>query len=299
MSHSLANRPVALLVEDKPELLKAKQNLFNVSGFQAICVRTAAEALREFIATPAVDIIVADLNLDSSNEQDLSGVDIAVTIREMRPDVPIVAVSGQIESLNAAQTQPFTDSLIKGKKLSLDDYDAMLTKWHEEAIAYRERRTTCSKRVVEALEAHSESPPVDYEVLREFLPGRQHTVEGQPRRACVTSPDEVLREAGWWLQLIQAGKTVGNGLKTASTRTQLAILVWLRKEDAEHVAVLHGFSFLSCKGPEPSEAVERLLKLMAAYHSGRMLLASDVNESERHRLLKHLNTIFEAAPSEP
>ena len=173
MTAFTTKNPVALLVEDKPELLKAKQNLFTVSGFQAICVRTAAEAMREFIATPAVDIIVADLNLDSANEQDLSGMEVAARIREMRPDVPIVAVSGQIDSLSTAQRQPFTDSLIKGKKLTLGDYDAMLEKWRSDAIAYRERRTSSSKRAVEALEARAEATPVDYEVLREFLPGRQ------------------------------------------------------------------------------------------------------------------------------
>lgn len=291
MTPLTAKNPVALLVEDKPELLKAKQNLFTVSGFQAICVRTAAEALREFIATPAVDIIIADLNLDSANEHDLSGMDVAARIREMRPDVPIVGVSGQIDSLSTAQRQPFTDSLIKGKKLTLGDYDAMLEKWRGDAIAYRERRTSSSKRAVEALEARAEATPVDYEVLREFLPGRQSTIEPQARQNSVASPDEVLREAGWWLQLIQAGKTVGNGF-TTSTRTQLAVLIWLRKDDSDHIAVLHGFSFLSCKGPEPAEAVERLLKLMAGYHAGKLPPATDVNESERRRLRTHLDAVF-------
>jgi CheY-like chemotaxis protein len=291
MTPLTVKNPVALLVEDKPELLKAKQNLFTVSGFQAICVRSAAEAMREFIATPAVDIIVADLNLDSANEQDLSGMEVAARIREMRPDVPIVAVSGQIDSLSTAQRQPFTDSLIKGKKLTLGDYDAMLEKWRSDAIAYRERRTSCSKRAVEALEARAEAIPVDYEVLREFLPGRQSTIEPQARQSSFASPDEVLRDAGWWLQLIQAGKTVADGF-TTSTRTHLAVLVWLRKEDSDHIAVLHGFSFLSCKGPEPAEAVERLLKLMAGYHAGKLPPATDVNESERRRLRTHLDAVF-------
>ena len=298
MSHPIGTNPVALLLEDKPELLKAKQNLFTVSGFQAICVRTAAEALREFIATPAVDIIVADLNLDPDNERDLSGVDVAHKIREMRPDVPIVAVSGHIETLSTAQKQPFTDSLIKGKRLSLPDYDAMIEKWRCDAIAYRERRTSSSKRAVEALEAHEVPPPVDYEVLREFLPGRQTTAKPQRRPNSVASADEVLREAGWWLQLIQAGKNVGNGVRT-TTRTQLAVLIWLRKEDADHIAVLHGFSFLSCRGSEPAEAVEKLLKLMAGYHADRLPPATDVNESERQRLRAHLDALFGATASRP
>ena len=290
MSEQFGNRPVALLVEDKPELLKAKQNLFNVSGFQAICVRTAAEALREFIATPAVDIVIADINLDSSNRWDVSGVDVAAAIHDMRPGVPIVAVSGQFDSLSQEQTRPFCDSLIKGKNLTLPDYNAKLEQWRDEAIAYRERRTNSSKRAVESLEVDLQVPAVDFEVLREFLPGRRTSKESRPRRSAVASPDEVLREAGWWLQLVQAGRTVGAG-----TRTELAVLVWLRKEESDHVAVLHGFSFLSCRGEEPADAVEQLLKIMAAYNSGKMPPPPDVSEGERQRLLAHLEAVFAAA----
>lgn len=287
MDEHHGNRPIALLVEDKPDLLKARRNLFNVSGFQAICVRTAAEALREFIATPAVDIIVADINLDPHDEHDVSGVDVAATIREMRPDVPIVAISGQFDSLSKAQTGLFTDSLVKGKSLSIPDYDAKLDKWRGDAIAYRERRTTSSKRALEALE-DGESRVIDYEVLREFLPGRKSTSESETPSTSVASADEVLRAAGWWLQLIQAGKTVGSD----STSTRLAVLVWLRNDESDHLAVLHGYSFLSCRAPEAGEAVERLLAIMAAYHSGRLHLGSDINEAERQRLARHLNAVF-------
>jgi CheY-like chemotaxis protein len=287
MDEHHGNRPIALLVEDKPDLLKARRNLFNVSGFQAICVRTAAEALREFIATPAVDIIVADINLDPHDEHDVSGVDVAATIREMRPDVPIVAISGQFDSLSKAQTGLFTDSLVKGKSLSIPDYDAKLDKWRGDAIAYRERRTTSSKRALEALE-DGESHVIDYQVLREFLPGRKSTSESETPSTSVASADEVLRAAGWWLQLIQAGKTVGSD----STSTRLAVLVWLRKDESDHLAVLHGYSFLACRAPEAGEAVERLLAIMAAYHSGRLHLGSAINEAERQRLARHLNAVF-------
>src|SRR5687767_1688091 len=130
--------PVALILEDQPDLLKSRRNLFNVSGFQAICVRTAAEALREFIGTPAVDIIVADINLDTLNADDVSGVSVATTIRAMRPDVPIVAVSAKVDSLSSSQRQPFTDALVKGKKLNISDYNGKLEQWRDEAVAYRE-----------------------------------------------------------------------------------------------------------------------------------------------------------------
>jgi CheY-like chemotaxis protein len=279
------NCPVALILEDQPDLLKSRRNLFNVSGFQSICVRTAAEALREFIGTPAVDIIVADINLDTLNEDDVSGVSVATTIRAMRPDVPIVAVSAKVDSLSNTQRQPFTDSLVKGQRLTSRDYDGKLEQWRNEAVAYRERRSASSKRAIQALEADG-SRVIDYAVLREFLPGRQADTE-QTSSASVPSADEVLRAAGWWLQLIQAGEAAGDN--TPSTR--LAVPVWVRKEETDHIAVLHGFSFLSSRATEAAEAVEQLLQLMAAFHSGRQPL--NVSNSERERLLSHLKAVFE------
>lgn len=290
------NRPVALLIEDKPDLLRARQNLFNVSGFQAICVSSACEALREFIATPAVDIIIADINLDSENAADVSGVDVAATIREMRPDLPIVAVSGQVDSLRDVQTRPFTDILVKGKRLTLPDFDAKLDQWRQDAIAYRERRSLSGKRAIEALEAIEDFQPVDYEVIREFLPGRQTTAaqpEQQPEQArrTVPSPEEVLRDAGWWLQLIQAGKSVA-GDSIRNSRTRLAVLVWIKCDEPDYVAVLHGFSSVSYRARTPEDAVEGLFKIMAGYHSRALPLEPSVGEAERPRLQAHLAGVF-------
>jgi CheY-like chemotaxis protein len=285
------NRPVALLIEDQPDLLRAKQNLFSISGFQPICVRTAAEALREFIATPAVDIIIADINLDVSNADDKSGVDVATTIRDMRRDVPIVAVSGRVDLLTEGECRPFSDTLVKGKSLSINDYFAKVDEWLGEAIAYRERRTECGRRAVAALDADDESHAIDYEVLREFLPGRRLTDDPQTGGGRVTPPDEVLRAAGWWLQLIQAGQTVRTDT-AVDTRTQLAVPIWLRKDGADHLAVLHGYSFVSCRAAEPGAAVEQLLRIMAACHENRLQLYDDVNEGERRRLLGHLKAVF-------
>jgi CheY-like chemotaxis protein len=285
------NRPVALLIEDDANLLRAKQNLFNVSGFQAICVRTAAEALREFVATPAVDIIIADINLDITNDADKSGIDVATTIRQMRRDVPIVAVSGRVDSLDKAEREPFNDSLVKGKKLSILDYDAKLELWLDQAVAYRERRTASSKRAVVALEADHESHAIDYEVLREFLPGRQTTEESDDSGAHVAAPDEVLRAAGWWLQLVQAGQAVRSD-DMNDARTLLAVPIWLRKDGAEHLAVLHGYSFVSCRAIDAGAAVEQLLRIMSACHEGRLDVYEDVNAGERRRLLGHLKAVF-------
>ena len=290
MDEHPANRPVALLVEDTPELLRARQHLFNVSGFQAICVSSAVDALREFIATPAVDIIIADINLDRANESDVSGVDFAATIREMRPDLPIVAVSGRIDTLHESQRRPFTDTLVKGKRLNAPDFDAKLDKWRKDANDYRQRRSQSGKRAVEELDANDDFQPIDYEVIREFLPGRQPVDESTDRRHAVATPEEVLREAGWWLQLVQAGRPVAaNGAGAA--RTRLAVLVWVRKEDDEFVAVLHGFSSVSYRASSCDDAVEGLFKIMYGCHSGA-LRVDNVGEAERQRLRTHLAGIF-------
>jgi CheY-like chemotaxis protein len=290
MGDQSANRPVALLVEDTPELLRSRQQLFNVSGFQAICVSNAADALREFIATPAVDIIIADINLDRSNEDDVSGVDVAATIREMRPDLPIVAVSGRIDSLKESQCRPFTDTLVKGRRLSAPDFNARLEKWRDDAIAYRERRSQSSKRAVQELEANDDFQAIDYHVIREFLPGRQPVTEPPEARRAGATPDEVLREAGWWLQLVQAGRSVAaNGAGSAHTR--VAVLVWVRAEGDEYVAVLHAFSSVSCRAASCDEAVEGLFKIMYAYRSGA-LRVEHVGEAEGQKLQVHLAGIF-------
>jgi PAS domain S-box-containing protein len=88
-----------LYVDDDEVMLLMVQSLLQRLGYQPTCLMDAREALSLVERDPAAfDLVVTDFNMP-----DLSGVDVAARLAELRPDLPVVISSGFIsEDLRAA-----------------------------------------------------------------------------------------------------------------------------------------------------------------------------------------------------
>ena len=79
-----------LVVDDEPELGRAIGALLGSKGFDVVTAETGADGLREF-ASSEFDAAIIDTFLQGP----LNGLDVIKSLRETKPNLPIVAMSGR------------------------------------------------------------------------------------------------------------------------------------------------------------------------------------------------------------
>src|SRR5947209_5366245 len=89
---SWKDRPLALIVEDREEQLELRMELLESMGFHSIGVTNWTDALEEFRATSAIDIVITDIDL-GDKDAERTGVNLAREIKRRRGDLPIVGYS--------------------------------------------------------------------------------------------------------------------------------------------------------------------------------------------------------------
>jgi len=92
------------------------------SGFAVHEVTTADQALRYLNSGANVDVLFTDINLPGH----MSGADLAVAVRELRPEMPIVYASGRYQLSEISPLVP--RSLFMAKPYDPDDVCALLTR---------------------------------------------------------------------------------------------------------------------------------------------------------------------------
>ena len=78
------SEPLALLVEDDPQSLKIRREMLNDVGFATVAVQNEQDALREFVASPGVDLVITDIRLHPKRPRDKSGVNLAKKLKVIR-----------------------------------------------------------------------------------------------------------------------------------------------------------------------------------------------------------------------
>jgi CheY-like chemotaxis protein len=77
-----------LCLDDEPVGLFVRQTLLELSGYTVLSATTADDALR-ILAEEPVDLVVADYSLGN-----ISGTAVAESMKHMKPNVPIMILSG-------------------------------------------------------------------------------------------------------------------------------------------------------------------------------------------------------------
>ncbi|MSU51747.1 MAG: response regulator [Opitutus sp.] len=86
-----------LFVDDEEPLVFVATTMFSGLGFQISGHVLPTAALTEFRARPhEFDIVVTDLSMP-----EMSGIDLALAVRQLRPDIPIVMISGHVRASDA------------------------------------------------------------------------------------------------------------------------------------------------------------------------------------------------------
>ena len=111
-----------LLVEDEVMISNLVADCLSESGFLVHEVATADEALRFIKSGANVDVLFADINLPGG----MNGAELAERVRELRPEMPIVYVSGRYKISEISPLVP--RSLFVAKPYDPNDICALLTR---------------------------------------------------------------------------------------------------------------------------------------------------------------------------
>ena len=108
-------RATILLVEDEELLRAGVQEVLEIQGYKVIAAADGQQALA-CLAAETVDLIITDLVMPK-----MDGVDFVKQLREIKPDLPVIVVSGstrnimqrygldsiQVPGANASLPKPF------------------------------------------------------------------------------------------------------------------------------------------------------------------------------------------------
>jgi CheY-like chemotaxis protein len=78
-----------LVVDDDTAVLKSVQRMLDFLGHAAVSAASGGEALRLIASEPDLDLVLADCMMP-----EIGGVELARTIRTLRPTLPVILVTG-------------------------------------------------------------------------------------------------------------------------------------------------------------------------------------------------------------
>lgn len=79
-----------LVVDDEPSIVKILTELLRQMGYQVLSATSGTEALRTFVEKKdQISLVIMDQTMP-----DLSGADLALKLRAIQPDTPIILYSG-------------------------------------------------------------------------------------------------------------------------------------------------------------------------------------------------------------
>ncbi len=118
-----AVQPISvLLVEDEAMISSMVADELSDHGFAVHEAATAVDALRYIDSGGEVDVLLTDINLPGG----IDGTELAIRVREMRPEIPIVYASGRYSSSGLGQM--VTRSVFVPKPYSLTDICMLLAR---------------------------------------------------------------------------------------------------------------------------------------------------------------------------
>jgi CheY-like chemotaxis protein len=105
--------PVVLCVDDAEEILGFYQDLLGNYGYAVMVAEDGTEALQLFQSgTPQIDAVILDYHMPG-----MTGLELAVLLKNLNPELPIVMVAGNSPRLE--EMTPFVDAAIpKGVSIS-------------------------------------------------------------------------------------------------------------------------------------------------------------------------------------
>ena len=121
MEAAANNKPTVLVVDDEETALLLRKLVLEKSGFRVLTVSSGAKAL-ELLATTPVDLVLSDLLMPK-----MLGTELARRLKEERPELPVVIISGVNEIPQEASFADMFISKLEGPVALAEKLHAVLT----------------------------------------------------------------------------------------------------------------------------------------------------------------------------
>lgn len=95
-----------LLIDDNPHGLPARKHVLELQGYRAITAGSGEEGLERFEEQP-VDCVVTDFRMPQ-----MTGLEVLKQLRERRPSVPVVILSGYAARVGMTRESTGADAVI-------------------------------------------------------------------------------------------------------------------------------------------------------------------------------------------
>lgn len=107
-----------LLVEDDLDLCQGWGEIFELLGYEHVAHQRGLRALEDEAAIASSDLIVTDYYLP-----DINGADLIKRLRERRPDLPAILLTGSRELSVVKAVEQIGDCELLHKPLNIDDLE--------------------------------------------------------------------------------------------------------------------------------------------------------------------------------
>ena len=118
------DKKTILIIEDDPDVLNTFVKHFELLGYKVLVAEDGMDGLKR-IEEGGFDIVITDIVMPF-----VSGVGVVTTLKEKKPDIPVIAITGYGKEPEAAAMEKKADLVVaKPIKISvLKDYVADLLK---------------------------------------------------------------------------------------------------------------------------------------------------------------------------
>ncbi len=134
-----------LLVDDNPHGLVARRTVLEELGYVVHTRLTGAEALEVFASQP-VDLVITDFRMPN-----MDGTELIARLRQLRPDLPIILLSGFVEPLGLTEQSTGADVVLSK---SAGELGFLLRSVRRLLSRQPQRKTVESEGVLRANKAH-------------------------------------------------------------------------------------------------------------------------------------------------
>lgn len=287
-----SKKPIALIVEDNKEYLEEFRDMCKHAEYQPIAVTTYDDAYREFRATPAIDVVFTDVNLDPDDRNDQSGLRLAVEIKRQRPGIHVIGISGRFGEGEMPEVDRAAFSAFIQKAEGYDKTLDFIKQWKPKALEYRRSRIEQSKKDVEKLhKVYKLNRGEGARVADEPVPADPPTQDSDHGGNVSDWLKEERGEGFGFQSDVAAGYTLEDDAGTPA-RTIAPIELWLLEEDGYFVAELRNHAMLYAESDTKDDAIHALILLMLGCHNDFERRAGMPFGPALAPLRDHLKSIF-------
>jgi CheY-like chemotaxis protein len=239
--------PRVLILDDEVDALERREHMLRESyEMRVVTARTVEQAMRVLRTFRGLDLIIADVNLEGAEHNDVSGADFAAQAYEFDPSIPIIIYSGVVGEGSLTQRHRFAMRRFVHKTSNVADLEAELDAAVRQAQEHRLALATRAEKLLGRLREGHALPIQDMGALKAYVPG------------CIADSAHELR-------LLSEGYQ----LAVADFEDTPSLLYWWRvspsSPDEVDVEVL-GHEYLNVSGSSRLHAIERLVGVLTAFH---------------------------------